>query len=110
MHNIMSSFIAAPRVNSLIFNMSLRQRKLMFTWVNISGSCPVTDYKIISNNCGDCSRVVNSSFATCNNFLVTQVPTCTFTVQTIVCGNILGEAADPIAVSLNSKFNLDLII
>jgi hypothetical protein len=70
----------------------------------------VTNYKIISSNCGDCPRVVNSGFATCNNFLATQVPTCTFTVQSLVCGNILGEAADPIAVSLISKFYLDLII
>jgi hypothetical protein len=43
---------------------------------------------------------------------MTLESTCTFTVQTIVCGNILGEAADPIAVSLNSNiiFKLHLII
>ena len=42
---------------------------------------------------------------------MTQQSTCTFTVQSVVCGNILGEAADPLAVIMNSNsviyFTLD---
>ena len=75
-------------------------------WTNASESCPATNYKIISRNCGDCPQIVNSSIVTCNNFFTAQsqeAMLCTFTIQTVVCGNILGEAADPIAVSMNSN-------
>ena len=103
---------AAPHINSLNFNLTGRQQKLTFTWIHALESCPATNYNIISRNCGDCPGRVNSSFATCNNFFATQLhgSTCTFTVQSVVCGNLLGEAADPIAVLLsgNSVSMLDL--
>ena len=98
---------AAPRITSLSFNLLTgKQQKLTFTWIHALESCPATNYNIISRNCGDCPGIVNSSFAICNNFFVAQGPTCTFTVQSVVCGNLLGEAANPIAVSLNGNNNI----
>ena len=98
------SFASAPHVSSLNFTLhQAKQKKLTFTWINVFGGCPATNYNIISRNCGHCPGTVNSSFATCNNFSMTQQSTCTFTVQSVVCGNILGKAADPIAVIMNSN-------
>ena len=97
-------FASAPHVSSLNFTLhQAKQKKLTFTWINVLGGCPATNYKIISRNCGQCPRTVNSSSVTCNNFSMTQRSTCTFTIQSVVCGNILGETADPIAVIVNSN-------
>ena len=41
---------------------------------------------------------------------MTQESTCTFTVQSVVCGNMLGEAADPITVLMNSNNNVQFTL
>ena len=98
-------FATAPSVSSVNFTLhNVKQRKLMFMWTNASESCPATSYKVVSRNCGDCPHTSNSTFITCNNFSMTnEASICTFTVQSVVCSSILGEAAVPIAVLTNNS-------
>ena len=107
------SLASAPRVSSLSFAVcNVRQQMLTFIWRAASDSCPATEYKIISRNCGDCPWIVNSTSVTCNDYLMsTQVTSiCTFTVQPVGCIDILGEAANPITVIMNSNCFTIIII
>ena len=101
---------AAPRASSINFTLgNVKQGKLTFTWKGASESCPAVNYKILSNNCGDCPHTVNSSFVTCSTLSTGLAFICTFTVQAVVCDNILGQASDPIAVLVNSN-NIYLVL
>ena len=97
---------AAPHVFSINFTLgNVKQGKLTFTWKGASESCPTVNYKILSNNCGDCPHTINSSIVTCSNFFRTEVAfICAFTDQAVVCDNIFGQASDPIAVLVNSNY------
>ena len=96
----------APHVSSINFSLgNVKRRELTFTWKGVSESCPAINYKILSNNCGDCPLTINSSFVTCTNFFTTELAfICAFTVQAVVCDNIFGQASDPIAVLVNSNY------
>ena len=79
---------AAHNVSSIIFTLgNVKQGKLTFTWTDALESCPTVNYKILSDNCGDCPHTIKSSFVTCSNFFITVI-LCTFTVQAVVQWNL----------------------
>ena len=74
-------------------------RELTFGWSPVAPDCPAIHYKILASNCGSCPNTTNHTTVTC-----TDVPingsTCTFAVQTLVCGNIAGNMSDTISIYL----------
>lgn len=77
------------------------RQQITFSWSVIASDCPTIKYNIVSLNCGTCSTTT-----THNNITCTDVPRnagiCTFALQTVVCGNIVGEMSNPVTVSLSN--------
>ena len=74
---------------------SFDSRALTFDWSPVAPDCHTLHYNILSSNCGSCSTTTTNTTVTC-----TDVPTdgsmCTFAVQTVVCGNIVGNFSDSV--------------
>ena len=64
--------------------------------------CSSLHYNILSSNCGSCPTTTTNTTVTC-----TDVPTdggvCTFSVKTVVCGNIFGNLSDTLQVKLKDS-------
>ena len=71
--------------------------KLTFSWSTV---CPDIRYNILASNCGSCPTTTNHTNVTCTN-VPTNNSACTFTIQTVVCGNISGQISNPVRVSIN---------
>ena len=73
-------------------------KELTFSWSPVAPDCPAIHYNILASNCGSCPTTTNHTNVTC-----TEVPTngsnCTFAVQTVVCGNLAGNASEPINIT-----------
>ena len=66
--------------------------------------CDSVFYNIISSNCGRCPRATTNTTVTCTNVVVlTSGQVCTFTVQTVVCGNLTGNMSHPVYVILKGR-------
>ena len=72
---------------------------LTVNWSSVAPDCPAIYYNILASNCGGCPNTTNHTTVTC-----TDVPingsTCTFAVQTVVCGTIAGNWSDIAAIAL----------
>ena len=70
----------------------------MFSWSPVTSDCLVLHYNILTSNCGSCPTTTTDTTVTC-----TDVPTngsmCTFAVQTVVCGDIVGDSSDSVNVT-----------
>ena len=85
------------------------RNQLTFTWNPAFQNCPAVYYNINATNCGECSDTTTSNNVTCNyNALVTSTVAqkCTLTVQTVVCGNIVGATSEPATVLLKGWLQL----
>ena len=73
-------------------------KELTFSWSPVAPDCPLIHYNILASNCGSCPTTTNHTNITC-----TDVPingsNCTFAVQTVVCGNLAGNASEPISIT-----------
>ena len=82
-----------------------RSVTLTFTWRLLVPRCRDIHYIILASNCGGCPTTTKNTTVTC-----TDVPTdgsvCTFTVQTVVCGNIAGNSS--VLVPLLDDHNPDV--
>ena len=74
-----------------------------FTWSPVAPDCPTVYYNILASNCGSCPTTTNHTTVTCTD-VPTNGSTCTFAVQTVVCGNVFGNSSDSINItSANTK-------
>ena len=74
----------------------------MFTWNQVSLSCPAVYYNINASGCGICRNtiVTTSNYVMCNITTLSLPQTCSLTVQTVVCGMIDGRISEPVTVLL----------
>ena len=78
-------------------------RRLTFTWSPVAPDCPALHYNILASNCGSCPTTTNHTNVTC-----TDVPTdntvCTFAIQPVMCGSLVGNRSDPISITLQDGY------
>ena len=74
-------------------------RRLTFTWSPVAPDCPAIHYNILASNCGSCPTTTNHTTVTCTDVPINQ-STCTFAVQTVLCGNLIGNLSDPINTTI----------
>ena len=84
--------------NILVSAVNFYSKALTFSWSPVTSDCPSLHYNILSSNCGSCPATTTHTTVTC-----TDVPTdgsvCTFAVQTVICGNIVGDSSDSVNVT-----------
>ena len=74
----------------------------MFGWDQIEYDCPILQYNFTSENCGICIEV-DRRVVSCTGFQTSSAGiTCTFTVSSIVCGNVTGPGSMQLA-TINLK-------
>ena len=106
LHNIVDPYPPPSNIHLAEINST----HLTFHWSPISSNCDAIQYRIMRSNCGLCPNVTNSTSVTCYiNGLFTnssrQLYLCTFTVQTVVCANIVGNESKRIQGNLRSKLS-----
>ena len=77
--------------------------EISFHWSDVSTSCPGIHYRIVASNCGQCPEVTSKSLVICNgnySHLINGLQ-CSFAVQTIICGDIVGDASVPVDVTMD---------
>ena len=85
---------------------NIGSRQLTARWSSVAANrtsdCLTLHYNILATNCGSCPTTTTNTTVTC-----TDVPTdgsmCTFAVQTVVCGDIVGNMSTPFSVSLSLR-------
>ena len=77
-----------PPDRMYLSNADLNSRVLTFEWSPVTPDCSAIHYNILASNCGSCPTTTNHTTVT-----YTDVPTngnsCTFALQTVVCGHIV---------------------
>ena len=87
----------------------VNRNQLTFSWSSASQNCSALHYNINATNCGECSETTTSNNVTCNyNSNLPQI--CTLTIQTVVCGNIVGTTSKPVAVLLKGRLQLLILL
>ena len=89
----------SPPTGLQFSNIDYSLRELTFSWSPVAPNCPGIHYNILASNCGSCPTTTNFTTITCTD-VPTNGSTCTFAVQTVVCGNITGDTSDPIGIVL----------
>ena len=102
----LSEYVQLPNISEEV---DLAAEEISFKWTEVVPDCPCVSYNILTSKCGSCPTTTHHTNATCTN-----IPTdhdgsvCAFTIQTLVCGNVLGHFSDAIhAVALKYKSNND---
>jgi hypothetical protein len=90
-----------PHPNEVQISVDFSQRELTFSWSPVAPDCPAVHYNILASNCGSCPTTTNHTNVTCTD-VQRKGGLCIFALQTVVCGNIIGNTSDPIAVSIIS--------
>lgn len=90
----------APPTDVYIVDLSLRQ--VIFKWSAVSSTCLQIRYNIVSHNCGECPDITTHTTATCTG-IPTNGQQCTFTLQTIVCNNLIGNTSKEIQIVLRGN-------
>ena len=87
---------------SVHYQMIFSSHRISFKWNESSANSTTTYYKILSSNCGSCPTTTTNTTVTC-----TDVPSdggmCTFAVQTVFCGNIIGSSSETYHVVLKVR-------
>ena len=81
----------------------LSSRRLTFSWSPVAPNCPAIHYNILASSCGSCPTTTNHTTVTCTDVPIEQKTLCTFTLQTVVCGDLSGTLSNPISVSLSGS-------
>ena len=106
---ILFNFTALPpppqSISTLITNSN--PGELIFLWNRVMDSeynCSMLQYDFTSLNCGNCAEVT-PQVVSCTGFQVSSAGiACTFTVSSVVCGNITGpESMQSTNVNLKGK-------
>ena len=82
----------------MIIPAMITENLLIFTW-NETADCLALQYNIVASRCGICPSITSHPIATCND-IETVGQECRFAVQTVVCGNIVGNQSDPAVLTL----------
>ena len=82
----------APPPETLLMHLTNGAKELTFSWSQVPFTCPTLYYNITSINCGSCNQSTTLNSVTCTSFTPSISNTlCTFSVQTVICGNLAGE-------------------
>ena len=92
-----------PPTTLFISKADFTSRRVTFNWSKAVTECPdrAIHYNILASNCGSCPTTTNHTSVTCTN-VQTNGSTCTFAVQTVVCGFIAGNDSNTIILHLES--------
>ena len=73
-----------------------------FNWNMRSPDCPgsAIHYNTLASNCGSCPTTTNHTNITCTD-VPTDGSTCTFTIQTVICGIITGVVSQVSLLNIN---------
>ena len=74
---------------------------LIFVWSPVIFNCSNLHYAIASN-CGWCPNTTKRTTATCRGVPVSVGDRCVFTIQSVVCGDVVGNSSS-IFVDLKGK-------
>ena len=82
-----------PNMIIAIRSADIASKKLTFDWTteNKTNCLFDTRYNILSSSCGKCPTTTNHTTVTCTD-VPTDGSTCTFRVQTVICGNMVSES------------------
>ena len=94
----------SPPGDVRISNVDISLRQLTFDWNLVAPDCSAIHYNILASNCGSCPTTTNHTTVTCTDIINTTLHShstkCSFAVQTVVCGNVLGHTSNPLLVDL----------
>ena len=90
-----------------ISHINFGSRQLTFSWSPVALECPVVQYVINQSNCGSCSTITNHTSATCID-VPTNKSACTFAIQTVICGDMVGDTSNSLTINLTKSLNLPL--
>ena len=80
----------------------LTSKTITFMWTPVFPNCPSAHYNILASNCGSCPTTTNYTTVTCSD-VPTDGRMCTFAVQTMVRGNIVGNVSNSVSVLLRGN-------
>ena len=81
-----------------ISNADFSSRELRFNWSPVApAECPTVQYNILASNCGNCPTTTNHTTVTCIDIPMNG-SVCKFSVETVVCGNVVGNESDPVII------------
>ena len=102
MINFYILFTVAPPPPERISTQISRPQEILFIWDKaLEYICPTLEYNFTSQNCGTCT-VVAPQVVNCTRFQTSTAGiNCTFTVWSVVCGNVTGPGSmQSVTVSL----------
>ena len=84
---------------------SVNSTQLIFSWNPVRTNCLAVKYTILTENCGSCPVISNTTTAICINPQPQPNPgiTCSFRVQTEICEGVVGGASDASIARLRGK-------
>ena len=77
-------------------------KEITFSWSPVAPDCSAIHYNILASNCGSCPSTTNHTNVTCD---VHNGSLCTFAVQTVVCGNIIGNVSEHLTLDITETLN-----
>jgi hypothetical protein len=91
-----------PPTDVHLSDVNVQSGRISFNWTSVDAQCDSISYNITSINCGRCPTTSSNNTVTCSDARFSgQV--CTFIVQAVVCGNIVGNLGVPISVIMKGK-------
>ena len=76
------------------------RKQLTFSWNAVVSSCPAISYAINSTGCGICPNSSTLNTTNCVDYNTTTEQSCTFAVQTVVCGDVISLVSNSIQLIL----------
>ena len=92
-----ASYPPPEAISLALVNFGLKE--ITFTWDPVASDCPGIHYNILASNCGSCPTTTSHTNFTCTD-VPTNGSTCTFAVQTVVCGNMAGDLSKPLTFNI----------
>ena len=77
---------------------------MTFIWEPINRSCPAVSYLVNASDCGECPSVTTSANITCYTGSLGREQVCAISVQTVLCGNIIGNHGEISRFILRGSF------
>ena len=97
-----STVVNSPPDKLYISHADFGLKKVTFSWSPVAPDCPTVHYNILASNCGSCPTTTNHTTVTCTG-VPTDGNTCTFAIQTVVCGNATGDSSDSIRMKISES-------
>ena len=94
--NLSLIFIDIPL--NVSYEVDSSEQSISFNWSQSCAAANSDNYNILASNCGSCPTTTNHTNVTCTDVVPITGRQCIFAVQTLVCGNVTGDASDPISI------------